>query len=503
MQHVSGNLDRDQTADVGSWAWASQAEISCAFVLQEWTYRYSSSPGLIHTSSNSSFHQSASTRRFVIMTDKGLGQEADKLYTAIDSFITNYDALTEKWEAASSLPQLPLEEAFRENCNLAAFVGTKDPEANNATYAEERKAVSAVLARGGNPYEELLKLFQKHAGAVAKAFTSCKEISHKALTDISECESQSGGQQGTMLAHLDNITKLLQKLHTAEDDQEKQLTEYLSKAGGNDQSYELVQKHAASAEQDAKNCRERIRNLKDEKRKLEDKLDPDVGLPNFDDWDDGWGSSEAAQAGWGVGVDWQISRKNGDISSEEGKLPSLEKTAADLKKNLESIENEKNNRNKAITTLKASGSHLKMIQGRLLEISRDSGELRTKLQRYVKIFTDCESHVGYVLNKAELFQAKDVAKFDTKTRARLGNKAVAVVNQGVYFADRPKVFVLLRQTIGVIRKANDLTGSGEQVKLLKDNVDLVNKLLDQSQASISAGKHGSDLPQPTKLLEAE
>lgn len=435
------------------------------------------------------------------MTDNThLGREVDQLYNAIDNFITNYNTLTKKWDAASSLPPLPLEEAFRENCNLAAFVGTKDPQANDAIYAEERKAVNEVLARGGNPYEELFKLFQKHAGAVVKAFTSCKETSHKALTDISACESQSGGQEGIIIAHGNSISQLLKRLHNEEHDQEKHLNEYLSKAGGNDVSYNLVQKQVASAAKEAKDCEERIQRLTKEKSKLEDKSN---NRPSFDDYDDEWGSASAAAAGWDTGIDMQMSRVEGDLASEQGKLPRLVKTAEDLKKNLESIENEKNIRDKAITALKASDKHLQAIQGRLVEISKKSGALRKKLQGYVKIFTDCESHVGYVLNRAELFEAKDVAKFDTNTRARLGNKAVAVVNQGVYFADRPKVFVLLRQTMGVVQKANDLTGSEKHVKVLKGNVDLVNQLLDQSQASISTGKHGSDLPQPRKLLEAE
>ncbi|KAJ4315051.1 hypothetical protein N0V84_008563 [Fusarium piperis] len=437
------------------------------------------------------------------MTDKGLGQEVDQLYATIDIFITDYNALKKKWDAASNLALLPLEEAFQENCNLAAFVGTKDPEANDATYAEERKAVSAVLLRGGNPYEELFKLFQKHAGAVAKAFSSCKEISHKALVAIGECESQSGGQEGKMLAHLKSINELLQKLHKGEADQEKQLAEYLSKAGGNDQSYELAQKHAASAAQEVESCEVRIKSLKEKKKNLKDKLDPDVGLPDFyDGWDDEYAG--AAEAGWGTGVNLQISRVDGDISSEQAKLPNLRTTASNLQKQVGDIEKEKGIREKAIATLKASDAHLTAILGRLQDISNKSGPLRTKLQGYVTVFTECESHVGYVLNKAELFQVKDVVKFDTKTRARLGNKVVAVVNQGAYFADRPRVLLLLRQTLAVVRKANDLTGSSEgQVRLLKDNADLVSKLLDQSQAAISAGKHEIDLPQPAKLLEAE
>ncbi|KAF4945220.1 hypothetical protein FGADI_12119 [Fusarium gaditjirri] len=360
------------------------------------------------------------------MTDKGLGQEVDRLYATIDTFITEYNALKKKWDAASILPLLPIEEAFQENCSLAAFVGTKDPEANDAISAEERNSVSAVLARGGNPYKELFRLFQKHAGAV---------------------------------------------LHKAEADQKRQLTEYLRKAGGNDQSYELAQKHATSAAQEVESCEARIKSLKEEKRNLEDKLDPDVGLPDFFD---GWGDeyAGAAEAGWSTGVNWKISRVDGDISSEQAKLPNLRTTATNLQNQVGDIKKEKGIREKAIATLKASDAHLTAIQERLQDISNKS--------------------------------VKDVVKFDTKTRARLGNKVVAFVNQGAYFADRPKVLLILRRTLTVVRKANDLTGSSEdQVRLLKENADLVSKLLDQSQAAITAGKHESDLPQPAKLLEAE
>lgn len=186
-----------------------------------------------------------------------------------------------------------------------------------------------------------------------------------------------------------------------------------------------------------------------------------------------------------------------NIDSGNKTLVGLRTIAEARKKDLKAMDDNKTERENAISALKSSEKRLKEIKPSLDEIKSKSAALRTQLTSDIKIFTACESHVGYISNRAEQLLDGDLKKFILPTRATLSEKVVAIVNDGSYFADRGNVMPLLRNTLAEVERANNW--GIEETEVLRSNLDAVTQLLTSYVGAIKAGKRGKDLPAPAQL----